>query len=71
MSNAAKTSYNQRNYNQIHVWVRLGMRAVVEKAAAAQGESINRYVAQAINEALKRDGYEVADLRLDKYQKIV
>lgn len=69
MSNYGKTAYNERNYEQIHIWVRLGHKGIIQRAAAAQGESINRYVAEAINEALQRDGYEVADMRLDRYEK--
>lgn len=70
MSNAAKTRYNARNYDQIHIWVPLGRKKTVEMAARAKGDSINRYVAAAIEAALERDG-EVAKMRLDKYEKIV
>lgn len=64
MSNAAKTRYNERHYDQIHVWVPLGRKKTVEMAARAKGESINRYVAAAIEAALERDGLEVAKMRL-------
>lgn len=71
MSNAAKTAYNQRNYDQIHLWVPIGTRKEIEKAAKDKGESINRYVAGAIEEAIRSDKKEVSKLRLDKYEKIV
>lgn len=64
MSNAAKTAYNQRNYDQLHIWLPLGGRVLVERAAARHGESINRYVATAINAALAQDGLAVSDMRL-------
>lgn len=70
MSNAAKTRYNERHYDQIHIWVPLGRKKTVEMAARAKGDSINRYVAAAIETALERDG-QVAKMRLDKYEKIV
>lgn len=64
MSNAAKTRYNERNYDQIHIWVPLGKKKIVEMAARAKGDSVNRYVAEAIEAALERDGLEVAKMRL-------
>lgn len=71
MSNNAKTTYNQRNYDQIHIWVPFGQKEIIAKAARQAGESINRYVATAIENALLKDDVEFSKMRLDKYQKIV
>lgn len=70
MSNNGKTAYNERNYDQIHIWIPIGRKKAVEMAAKAAGESVNRYVAAAIEAALERDGLEVAKMRLDKYVKM-
>lgn len=71
MSNAAKTRYNERNYDQIHIWVRVGEKRTIEAAAKAAGESINRYCAGAITDKIRSTQKDVADLRLDKYEKVV
>lgn len=70
ISNAAKTRYNMAHYEQIHLWIPMGKKKIVEMAARAKGDSVNRYVAAAIEAALERDGLEVAKMRLDKYEKI-
>lgn len=70
MSNNAKTMYNMRHYEQIHLWIPVGQKAVIEKAAKQRGESINRYVALAVEAALKADEVKFSKIRLDKYEKI-
>lgn len=47
-STAYKNRYNQQNYDSLRIVVPAGQKATVEAAAAAVGESVNKYTQKAL-----------------------
>ena len=51
----AVNKYIKTNYDQLHVTLPKGRKEEVQRHAAAQGESLSRFVARAITEAMEHD----------------
>ena len=45
----ASEKYHKEKLEQISIWVKKGEKAAVQEAAKAQGMSMKRFIAQAIN----------------------
>lgn len=52
---AAVHKYVKANYDRMEVTLPKGKKDVVKAHAEAQGESVNAFVARAIDETIKRD----------------
>jgi len=52
----AVAKYMKENYDEIKVRVAKGQREVIKAAADAQGQSVNGYIVEAVNEKMERDG---------------
>ena len=52
---AAKKKYRDKTYDRMELALPKGMKARVQEAAQAQGQSFNAYVEQAIKERYQRD----------------
>ena len=50
----AVAKYKKKSYDRIDLSVPKGKKAVIQKAAQAQGESINSFVNRAIDNELKK-----------------
>lgn len=48
--------YNSEKYDRITIMPPKGSREVYQRAAAKAGESVTKYIINAINDRLKRDG---------------
>lgn len=59
-ANRAKAAYSEKNYERIAVVLPKGMREPLQKKAAEQGVSVNRYILEAVE---KQSGLK---LTLDK-----
>ena len=53
---AYQNEFNKRNYDRIEIKVPKGRKAVIKAAATAAGQSVNEFIAKAIDERLERDG---------------
>lgn len=53
---AYQTEFNKRNYDRIEIKVPKGRKAVIVAAATAAGQSVNEFIAKAIDERMERDG---------------
>lgn len=53
-SSAAKDRYNAKTYDEIKVRVLKGRKAEIQAAADAHGESLNKFIATAIEERMER-----------------
>ena len=51
-----KNSYNSEKYDRITIMPPKGSREVYQRAAAQAGESVTKYIINAINDRLRRDG---------------
>ena len=60
-SNASKTKYNSKAYDQVKIYVVKGQREIVRKAATAVGQSVNAYILQAVRERMERDGFQMQE----------
>ncbi len=54
-SNESKAKYNAKAYDRINIVIPKGKKTIVQAHATAQGESINRFINRAIQEAMERD----------------
>lgn len=59
-SNAVKTRYNKKTYEQICIAVRKDENTKVlwTAAASARNETLSEYIKQAVAERMQRDGFE-------------
>lgn len=53
---AYQNEFNKRNYDRIEIKVPKGRKAVIKAAATAEGQSVNEFIAKAIDERMERDG---------------
>ena len=53
---AYQYEFNKRNYDRIEIKVPKGRKAVIKAAATAAGQSVNEFIAKAIDERMERDG---------------
>lgn len=53
---AYQDEFNKRNYDRIEIKVPKGRKAVIKAAATAAGQSVNEFIAKAIDERMERDG---------------
>ena len=53
---ANQNEFNKRNYDRIEIKVPKGRKAVIKAAATAAGQSVNEFIAKAIDERMERDG---------------
>ena len=60
---ACVTRYTAANYDRINVSFRKGEREILRAAAAKANKSVNRYITDAVYDALKRDGMEPIEKR--------
>ncbi len=52
----AVAKYMKENYDEIKVRVAKGQRERIKVHAEAQGQSVNGYIVEAVNEKMERDG---------------
>lgn len=50
----AKNKYNAKAYDNIRILVPKGKKEIIKAAAEGQGESLNKFVNNAIDEAMKK-----------------
>ena len=55
----AVNKYMAANYDRINLTVPKGKREEIKEFAAAQGESVNSFIARLIEEAMKKEGISV------------
>lgn len=53
---AYQNEFNKRNYDRIEIKVPKGRKAVIKAAATVAGQSVNEFIAKAIDERMERDG---------------
>lgn len=53
---AYQNEFNKRNYDRIEIKVPKGRKAVIKAAATEAGQSVNEFIAKAIDERMERDG---------------
>lgn len=53
---AYQNEFNKRNYDRIEIKVPKGRKAVIKAAATAAGQSVNEFIAKAIDERMEMDG---------------
>lgn len=53
---AYQNEFNKRNYDRIEIKVPKGRKAIIKAAATAAGQSVNEFIAKAIDERMERDG---------------
>lgn len=58
---AYQNEFNKRNYDRIEIKVPKGRKAVIKAAATTAGQSVNEFIAKAIDERMERDGDSEAD----------
>lgn len=58
-SNAAKTRWNAKTYDQLNTRFPKGERDSIQAAATAAGLSLNGYVVTAVHERMERDGFQI------------
>jgi|L1105metagenome_2_1110790.scaffolds.fasta_scaffold20529_1 predicted HicB family RNase H-like nuclease len=58
---AYQNEFNKRNYDRIEIKVPKGRKAVIKAAATAAGQSVNEFIAKAIDERMERDGDSETD----------
>ena len=51
----ASKKWNQEKIDSLHLRLKKGMREVIQQHAAKQNESVNVFVARAIQETMERD----------------
>lgn len=54
-SSAVKDRWNAKTYDTVTFRVPKGQKANIQTAATAQGQSINAYINQAVNERMERE----------------
>lgn len=54
-SNESKAKYNAKTYDRINIAVPKGRKDVIQSHATAQGQSVNAYINQAVDERMERD----------------
>ena len=54
-SNESKAKYNAKTYDRINIAVPKGRKDVIQSHATAQGQSVNAYISQAVDERMERD----------------
>lgn len=54
-SSAVKNRYNEKKYDRILIVIPKGQKVTIEDAAKASGESVNRYIANAILSRMSLD----------------
>jgi predicted ABC-type ATPase len=61
-STKAKNKYNARNYDNLHIVVPKGRKPEIQAVAEAAGDSLNKYVTNAINESMRKDEYSATKM---------
>ena len=51
----AVSKYMKANYDEIKIRIPKGQKEIIQQYAAAHGESVNAFIARAIQEAMERD----------------
>lgn len=59
--NAAKTRYNEKNYDQIKLYGRKGSREIIQRLAAAAGLSMAEYIRHCIIKDAEGRGIDVRE----------
>lgn len=59
--NAAKTRYNDRNYDQIKLYCRKGAREIIQRLAAASGLSMAEYIRHCVIADAEKRGIDVRE----------
>lgn len=54
----ASKKWNQEKVDSLHLRLKKGMRDIIQQHAAKQNESVNVFVARAIQETMERDNAE-------------
>lgn len=67
-SNESKAKYNAKAYDRINIAIAKGRKEIIKAHADAHGQSINAYIATAIEEKLERDGTPGV---MEEFSKIV
>ena len=49
-----KNAYTAKMYDRLQIFAPKGRKDVIQAAASAQGESINKFVCQAVDERIER-----------------
>lgn len=52
---AYQNEFNKRNYDRIEIKVPKGGKAVIKAAATAAGQSVNEFIAKAIDERMEKE----------------
>jgi len=50
---AATAKYNRKAYDQIHLFVPKGRRAVIKEFAQRQGKSVNAFILELVDKAME------------------
>jgi len=58
---AYKWDYLKNHYDRISLTVKQGTRAIIQETAEKKGQSLNKYINEAIREALRRDGVNLSE----------
>ena len=62
---AANNRYNAKAYDRINIAVKKGKKDIIKQYAERKGESINRFIENAIDEKIEREAAENNGLDLD------
>lgn len=54
----ANNRYNEKAYDRISIAIPKGKKEKIQACAAQMGKSLNAYVGEAVDEKMKRDGWE-------------
>ncbi|MCL1994923.1 MAG: hypothetical protein FWG63_01805 [Defluviitaleaceae bacterium] len=57
-----KKRYEEKTYDRVTTLVKKGRKEILKAHAAARGESLNRFVNRAVDEAMARDSLTLADI---------
>ena len=52
---AYQNEFNKRNYDRIEIKVPKGRKAVIKAAETAEGQSVNEFIAKAIDERMEKE----------------
>lgn len=52
---AYQNEFNKRNYDRIEIKVPKGRKAVIKAEATAAGQSVNEFIAKAIDERMEKE----------------
>ena len=61
-SNTVKDRWNSKTYDDIRIRVKKGQKEVIQAHAERQGQSINSYVVQAVDDRMKQEDGGIVDV---------